>query len=154
MIKKQSAGLLLYRKFKNSLEVFLVHPGGPFWKNKDDGSWSIPKGEFEENESPLQAAMREFLEETGKSVSGQFLKLNSIKQKSGKTVFAWAVEKNLDASDIISNTFEIEWPPRSGKVQKFPEIDKASWFSIDEAKTKINAAQVALLTELEVKIPV
>jgi len=154
MIKKQSAGLLLYRKFKNSLEVFLVHPGGPFWKNKDDGSWSIPKGEFEENESPLQAAMREFLEETGKSVSGQFLKLNSIKQKSGKTVFAWALEKNLDASDIISNTFEIEWPPRSGKIQTFPEIDKASWFSIDEAKTKINAAQVALLTELEVKIPV
>ncbi|MDQ2864184.1 MAG: NUDIX domain-containing protein [Bacteroidota bacterium] len=151
MTKKQSAGLLLYRKYKNSLEVFLVHPGGPFWKNKDAGSWSIPKGEFDENENPLQAAIREFLEETGKSVSGRFMKLNSVKQKSGKTVFAWAVEKNLDASAIISNTFEIIWPPRSGKLQKFPEVDKASWFSINEAKTKINSAQVALLTELEGK---
>ena len=151
MIKKQSAGLLLYRKNKNSLEVFLVHPGGPFWKNKDEGSWSIPKGEFDESENPLQAAIREFLEETGKSVSGRFLKLHPIKQKSGKTVFAWALEKNLEPSSIVSNTFEIIWPPHSGKFKSFPEVDKASWFSINEAKTKINAAQVALLTELEGK---
>ena len=153
MPKKQSAGLLLYRKHKNILEVFLVHPGGPFWKNKDEGAWSIPKGEFDENENPLQAAIREFVEETGKSVSGKFLKLSPVRQKSGKTIFAWAMEKDLDASNIVSNTFEIEWPPRSGKLKKFPEIDKASWFLISEAKTKINAAQVALLTELECKSP-
>ena len=151
MTKKQSAGLLIYRKHRNALEVFLVHPGGPFWKNKDIGSWSIPKGEFDEDENPLQAAIREFFEETGKSVSGKFLKLNPIKQKSGKTVFAWAVEKNVDASDIVSNTFEIEWPPHSGKLNKFPEIDKASWFLISEAKQKINSAQIAFLTELENK---
>lgn len=151
MTKKQSAGLLLYRRHKKSLEVFLVHPGGPFWKNKDEGSWSIPKGEFDENEDPLKAAIREFLEETGKSISGKFLKLNPVKQKSGKTVFAWAVEKNIDASNIVSNTFEMIWPPQSGKLQKFPEIDKASWFLINEAKKKINIAQAALLAELENK---
>lgn len=151
MTKKQSAGLLIYRKHRNALEVFLVHPGGPFWKNKDTGSWSIPKGEFDEDENPLQAAIREFFEETGKIVSGKFLKLNPIKQKSGKTVFAWAVEKDIDASDIASNTFEIEWPPHSGKLNKFPEIDKASWFLISEAKKKINLAQIAFLTELENK---
>jgi predicted NUDIX family NTP pyrophosphohydrolase len=151
MIKKQSAGLLLYRKIKNKLEVFLVHPSGPFWKNKDEGAWSIPKGEFEEGEVPLLAAIREFSEETGKAISGKFLKLNPIKQKSGKYVFAWALEKNIDTSHIISNNFKMEWPPHSGKFQNFPEVDKAEWFVVKEAKKKINAAQVSLLTELEEK---
>ena len=151
MTKKQSAGLLLYRTGKNLLEVFLVHPGGPFWKNKDEGAWSIPKGEFEDNEEPLQAAIREFLEETGKIVSGRFLKLNPVKQKSGKNVLAWALEKNIDAAHIVSNNFEMEWPPHSGKFQNFPEVDKGEWFLISEAKKKINVAQVSLLTELEEK---
>ena len=136
MTKKQSAGLLLYRRNKNSLEVFLVHPGGPFWKNKDEGCWSIPKGEFDESEQPLMAAIREFNEETGKMVSGRFLKLNPVKQKSGKKVFAWAIEKDIIPAEIISNKFEMEWPPRSGKLQSFPEIDKASWFLINEARKK------------------
>ena len=151
MTSKTSAGLLLYRKIKNMLEVFLVHPGGPLWKNKDDGAWSIPKGELDENEEPLQAAIREFSEETGNTVSGRFMQLRPIVQKSGKTVLAWAVEKNIDAAAIRSNNFEMEWPPRSGKLQNFPEIDKGEWFLINEAKKKINAAQVSLLTELEEK---
>lgn len=151
MTKKQSAGLLLYRRNKNSLEVFLVHPGGPFWKNKDEGCWSIPKGEFDESEQPLMAAIREFNEETGKMVSGRFLKLNPVKQKSGKKVFAWAIEKDIIPAEIISNKFEMEWPPRSGKLQSFPEIDKASWFLINEARKKINKAQVDLLADLEHK---
>ena len=152
MTKKQSAGLLLYRKNKNILEVFLVHPGGPLWKNKDEGVWSIPKGEFDENEEPLHAAIREFSEETGQEVSGKFMELKPVVQKSGKTVFAWALEKNIDVSNFISNNFEMEWPPRSGKFQSFPEADKGEWFLIDEAKKKINAAQVSLLTELEDKL--
>lgn len=152
MTKKQSAGLLIYRKNKNFLEVFLVHPGGPFWKNKDEGAWSIPKGELNDNEEPLSASIREFAEETGKTISGRFIKLNPIIQKSGKTVFAWAVEKNIDAGHIVSNDFEMEWPPHSGKFKSFPEIDKAGWFLISEAKEKINAAQVSLLTELEEKL--
>ena len=151
MTRKQSAGLLLYRRNKNSLEVFLVHPGGPFWKNKDEGCWSIPKGEFDESEQPLMAAIREFNEETGKMVSGRFLKLNPVKQKSGKKVFAWAIEKDIIPAEIISNKFEMEWPPRSGKLQSFPEIDKASWFLINEARKKINKAQVDLLADLEHK---
>lgn len=151
MTKKQSAGLLLYRRNKNELEVFLVHPGGPFWKNKDNGSWSIPKGEFDESEQPLMAAIREFKEETGKTVSGKFLKLNPVKQKSGKTVFAWAIEKNIVASDIVCNKFEMEWPPHSGRMQSFPEVDKASWFMINVARQKINSAQIDLLAELEHK---
>ena len=151
MTKKQSAGLLLYRRNKIDLEVFLVHPGGPFWKNRDEGAWSIPKGEFEENEEPLQAAIREFSEETGKAVSGRFMKLKSVVQKSGKTVIAWAVEKNIDAAHIVSNNFEIEWPRCSGKFKNFPEVDKAGWFFMNEAKKKINVAQVSLLTELEEK---
>jgi predicted NUDIX family NTP pyrophosphohydrolase len=151
MTKKQSAGLLLYRRNKINLEVFLVHPGGPFWKNKDEGAWSIPKGEFEETEEPLQAAIREFSEETGKAVWGRFMKLKSVVQKSGKTVLAWAVEKNIDAAHIVSNKFEMEWPPRSGKFQNFPEVDQGKWFLMNDAKKKINAAQVSLLTELEEK---
>jgi predicted NUDIX family NTP pyrophosphohydrolase len=149
MTKKQSAGLLVYRKSKNRLEVFLVHPGGPFWKNKDKGAWSIPKGEFEDSETPLMAAIREFKEETGKTIQGKFMKLNPVEQKSGKKVYAWAIEDNIDAGHHISNTFEMEWPPHSGKIQSFPEVDKCDWFFINDAKDKINSAQIALLTELE-----
>ena len=151
MISKTSAGLLLFRKSKNMLEVFLVHPGGPFWKNKDAGVWSIPKGELNEKEEPLQAAIREFYEETGIAVSGEFMQLQPIVQKSAKTVLAWAIEKNIDASTISSNNFELQWPPRSGKLQSFPEVDRGEWFLISEAKKKINVAQISLLTELEEK---
>ena len=149
MTKRTSAGLLLYRKNKNMLEVFLVHPGGPLWKNKDEGVWSIPKGELDENEEPLHAAIREFSEETGHSVSGRFMQLKPVVQQSGKKVLAWAIEKNIDAANIRSNNFEMEWPPRSGKLQSFPEVDQGEWFVMSEAKKKINAAQIALLTELE-----
>ncbi|MEN0054199.1 MAG: NUDIX domain-containing protein [Mucilaginibacter sp.] len=145
---KQSAGILLYRKINSELQVFLVHPGGPFFRNKDDGSWSVPKGEFLEDEDPLAAARREFEEETGQAINGQFIQLNLIKQKGGKTVQAWALEGDIDHLNIRSNTFEIEWPPRSGKQQSFPEIDRAGWFAIDTAKVKINPAQVELIMEL------
>lgn len=148
MPKKQSAGVLVYRKNKYGLEVFLVHPGGPFWKNKDAGAWSIPKGEFSDEENSLDAAKREFFEETGLRISGDFIELQSIKLKSGKTVFAWAVESAIDADNICSNLFEIEWPPRSGKMGWFPEVDKAAWFTIEEAKKKMNVMQVELLHQL------
>lgn len=147
---KQSAGILVYRTKNKEPEVFLVHPGGPFWKNKDLGAWSIPKGEYNENEQPLACAIREFKEETGTEINGHFIELQPIKQKSGKTVHAWAVEGDLDAGTITSNTFFIEWPPRSGKQIEIPEIDKAAWFSIAKAKEKINAKQAPLLDELVV----
>jgi predicted NUDIX family NTP pyrophosphohydrolase len=146
---KKSAGILLYRIKNKFLELFLVHPGGPFWTKKDDGAWSIPKGEFEDDEDPLDAAKREFEEETGIKISGEFIQLNSIKQKSGKTVYAWAVKGDTDPEKIKSNNFEIEWPPKSGKMKTFPEIDKAAWFNMSEAKKKINEAQAALIKELE-----
>jgi len=148
-MSKQSAGILLYRKKNKILEVFLVHPGGPFWIKKDDGAWSIPKGEFEDDEEPLNAAKREFEEETGIKISGEFIELNPVKQKSGKKVYAWAVEGNIDPGKIISNNFEIEWPPKSGKMKSFPEIDKAMWFNLSEASTKINSGQLPLIKELE-----
>jgi predicted NUDIX family NTP pyrophosphohydrolase len=145
---KQSAGILLYRFTGKQLQVFLVHPGGPFFRNKDDGSWSIPKGEFLDDEDPLVAAKREFLEETGQSIGGKFLPLEPIIQKGGKKVFAWAVEGDIDHETITSNTFEIEWPPRSGKRQSFPEIDKAGWFDVEIARVRLNAAQVGLIDNL------
>lgn len=145
---KQSAGILLYRITKKKLEVLLVHPGGPFWKNKDEGAWSIPKGEFEKEEDPLKAAIREFKEETGFALSGEFIPLNPIKQKSGKQVRAWAVEGDIDVAKISSNEFELEWPPKSGKRISVPEIDKAGWFDINAGKIKILEAQKALLDEL------
>ncbi len=145
---KQSAGILLFRYNHPQLHVFLVHPGGPFFKNKDAGAWSIPKGEFLDNEDPLTAAKREFLEETGQAVDGKFIQLNPVKLKSGKTVQAWAVEGNIDHNSIVSNVFEIEWPPRSGKKSTFPEIDRAGWFDIKEATVKVNQAQVGLLEQL------
>jgi predicted NUDIX family NTP pyrophosphohydrolase len=127
----------------------LVHPGGPYWKNRDKGCWSIPKGEINENEDALQAAIREFSEETGKRVSGRFIKLVPVTQKSGKRVHAWAIEQNINLKHIISNSFEMEWPPKSGTFQQFPEVDKASWFLLNEAKEKINTAQVDFLNQLE-----
>lgn len=145
---KQSAGILLYRKSEGKLQVFLVHPGGPFFKNKDDGSWSIPKGEFLDDEDPLQAAKREFEEETGQTVTGKFINLNPITQKGGKKVHAWAVEGDIDPLTVKSNYFEMEWPPRSGKQQLFPEVDRAGWFDMDIARMKINLAQTGLIDEL------
>lgn len=145
---KLSAGLLLYRTTTGQLEVLLVHPGGPFWKKKDLGAWSIPKGEYSEPEDALTAAMREFKEETGMDINGNFLALTPVKQKSGKVVHAFAIAADIDTSKIVSNTFPLEWPPRSGKSIDVPEIDRAEWFTVTEAKQKINAAQSQLLEEL------
>jgi predicted NUDIX family NTP pyrophosphohydrolase len=152
MTSKQSAGILLFRENKAGLEVFLVHPGGPFWKNKDEGVWSIPKGELNEHEESLPAAIREFFEEMGVLLSGEFIPLNPVRLKSGKKVFAWALEKDIDAENILSNNFEIEWPPKSGKMQSFPEVDRGEWFTVAQAKKKINDMQVAFINELENKI--
>lgn len=145
---KQSAGILLYRNAGGRLEVFLVHPGGPFWAKKDDGAWSIPKGEFTEGEESLEAAKREFQEETGSSVEGTFIPLNPVKQPGGKTVYAWAVEGDIDADAIRSNTFSMEWPKGSAKTKSFPEIDRAEWFDLDTAKVKILKGQLGLLEQL------
>lgn len=148
MVKKQSAGILLYRYIEENLEVFLVHPGGPFWKHKNDGAWSIPKGEFTDDEQPLNAAIRELEEETGIILKGNFIELTPIKQKAGKIVYAWAVEGDTDAENIKCNMFQMEWPPKSGRMQSFPEVDKAEWFKIDEARQKINTNQFAFINEL------
>jgi predicted NUDIX family NTP pyrophosphohydrolase len=152
MPRKQSAGILLYRIISGRVEVFLVHPGGPFWVKKDDGAWSIPKGEFAEGEEPLEAAKREFQEETGSSVEGTFTPLNPVKQPGGKTVYAWAVDGDIDAGTIRSNTFSIEWPKGSAKTKSFPEIDRADWFDLDTAKVKILKGQLGLLEQLSRKL--
>lgn len=146
----KSAGLLLYRKQNNKMEILLVHPGGPFWAKKDEGAWSIPKGEMVPGEDPLDAAIREVEEETGIKVAGDFIELTPVKQKSGKWVYAWALQKDIDAAIIKSNHFELEWPPKSGIKKSFPEIDKAAWFEPEEAKMKIINGQIALITELEI----
>jgi predicted NUDIX family NTP pyrophosphohydrolase len=146
---KLSAGLLMYRKLQGGVEVFLVHPGGPFWARKDLGAWSIPKGEHHRNEEPLAAARREFREETGIEPHGPLRPLKPIKQAGGKVVQAWAFEGDVDPSAIRSNTFAMEWPPGSGRDKTFPEVDRAAWFGMDEAKTKILKGQVALLNELQ-----
>jgi predicted NUDIX family NTP pyrophosphohydrolase len=143
---KKSAGILVYRN-NSQPEFFLVHPGGPFWKNKHEGAWSIPKGEFSD-EDALAAARREFEEETGQSIDGDFIALNPIKQKGGKLVYAFAVAGKVDESKIVSNTFKLEWPYKSGKWISVPEIDKAGWFDFDEAKKLINPSQSVLLDEL------
>ena len=145
---RQSAGIVLYRNPSSALEIFLVHPGGPFWESKDLGAWSIPKGEFAENEEPLAAAIREFEEETGYKVDGGFRELLPVKQKSGKLVRAWALEGSIDEKNIKSNTFNLEWPPRSGKFMQFPEVDKGEWFGVDSALQKINASQAGFITQL------
>ena len=148
MAKKKSAGLLLYRR-RDHIEVFLVHPGGPLWANKDAGAWSLPKGEFDAGEDPLEAAKREFLEETGTAVDGEFVALSPVVQRSGKTVFAWAIEADFDPSQLKSNSFSMEWPPRSGKVREFPEVDRAAWFDIPEARNRILDGQASFIDQLE-----
>jgi predicted NUDIX family NTP pyrophosphohydrolase len=148
MARLVSAGILLYRVRGGVLEVFLVHPGGPYWQRKDAGAWSIPKGELEEGADALATAQREFLEETGSSVSGEFVSLTPLKQPSGKLVHAWAVSGDIDPCAITSNSFRIEWPPRSGKEQDFPEVDRGAWFTILVAKEKILAGQRGFLEQL------
>ena len=146
---ERSAGILLYRHGDDGPEVLLVHPGGPFFARRDDGAWSIPKGLYEDDEEPLAAARREFAEELGSPCpDGPTLELGEIRQKNGKRVTAWAVEGDLDAEAITSNTFELEWPPRSGRRQEFPEVDRAAWFTLDAARVKILAAQAPLLDRL------
>jgi predicted NUDIX family NTP pyrophosphohydrolase len=147
-MSKMSAGLLLFREVSNNLEVLLVHPGGPFWAKKDDGAWSIPKGEFGDGEDPLAAARREFEEELGAVVDGEFIPLDAVKQPGGKVVHAWAVRGDFDLSGLRSNTFSMEWPPRSGRQREFPEVDRAGWFGIDGARTKILKGQAPLLDRL------
>jgi predicted NUDIX family NTP pyrophosphohydrolase len=138
----------LFRKSPSSLQVLLVHPGGPFWKNKDLGAWSIPKGEYTEGEEPLSAAKREFTEETRIQIDGDFLPLGTFKQSSGKTITAWALEGDCSVAAIRSNTFSMEWPPKSGRQQEFPEIDRAEWFDVAEAKRRILKGQSAILDRL------
>lgn len=148
MARRKSSGILVHRDGALETEVFLVLHGGPYWVNKDAGAWTIPKGEFDDTETPLAAAIREFKEETGTALQGDFIELQPIIQKAGKQVFAFALKAELDAETIQSNTFKMEWPPKSGNWQAFPEVAKAAWFPISEAKEKINAAQVAFLDEL------
>ncbi|WP_315831034.1 NUDIX domain-containing protein [Bradyrhizobium prioriisuperbiae] len=143
-----SAGILMYRRCDGELEVLLVHPGGPFWRNKDDGTWSIPKGEMAEDEDPEAAARREFEEELGVALTDTLVPLGEIKQRGGKRVHGFAVEGDLDATAIRSNTFELEWPPKSGRMQTFPEVDRAEWFALDIARDKILSGQRALLDRL------
>ncbi|MFA4904388.1 MAG: NUDIX domain-containing protein [Desulfobaccales bacterium] len=147
-MSKHSAGLLLYRWRSGGLEVLLVHPGGPFWAGKDDGAWSIPKGEFNPPEDPLAAAYREFNEETSCLAAGGVIRLTSLKQPSGKLIQAWALKGDCDAEAIHSNTFTLEWPPRSGHLQEFPEVDRAAWFSLEVARKKIIKGQAGFLEEL------
>jgi predicted NUDIX family NTP pyrophosphohydrolase len=187
MTNAQSAGILLYRWTARTLEVFLVHPGGPFWKGKNAGTWTIPKGEIEDGEPALDAAVREFREETGVDLEetaglsaqpgagaqpgdtsnqpsvppgktgvaheGRYQPLSPVRQKGGKRIFAWAISGNLDPALIVSNTFELEWPRRSGRQQTFPEVDKGGWFTLPAARDIINPAQIALLEELEETVP-
>ncbi len=140
-----SAGILMHRIRSGAREVFLVHPGGPYWKNKDDGAWSIPKGRYDESEEPLAAAKREFEEETGIAVDGTFATLGQFKQPSGKLITAFALEGDCDATSIRSNDFPMEWPPRSGRMQAFPEVDRAAWFSLAEARVKMAKGQRPIL---------
>jgi len=149
---KTSAGLLLFREASGGLEVLLVHPGGPFWSRKDEGAWSIPKGEFEEGEDPLEAARREFEEETGASAQGEAIPLGSLRQSGGKVVQAWAVCGDFDPALLRSNTFLLEWPPKSGRRQEFPEVDRAGWFPVAAAKRKILKGQAAFLDRLQEKL--
>ncbi|MEA2196266.1 MAG: hypothetical protein QOJ25_317 [Solirubrobacteraceae bacterium] len=147
---RRSAGIALYRHPGPRLEVLLVHPGGPLWARRDAGVWSIPKGEYEDGEDPPAAARREFAEEIGTPLpEGDLLDLGEIRQRSGKLVRAWALPGDLDATAIRSNTFALEWPPRSGRMSEFPEVDRAEWFTLDQARERINPAQIPLLDRLE-----
>jgi predicted NUDIX family NTP pyrophosphohydrolase len=147
-VPKQSAGILMYRFRNGELQVLLVHPGGPYWARKDAGAWSVPKGEYPEGEDPLSAAQREFAEETGFTLAPPFLPLAPVRQAGGKEVVAWAVEGECDPESLRSNTFSMEWPPRSGRSAEFPEVDRAEWFSIAEAQNKILPGQRPLLVQL------
>jgi predicted NUDIX family NTP pyrophosphohydrolase len=142
---KRSAGVLMYRRRAGGFEFFLVHPGGPFWRNKDAGAWTVPKGMIEPGEEPLAAARREFEEETGFPVGGDFVELGSFRQPGGKDVAVWAVEGDCDPAQLASNSFEMEWPPRSGRRQSFPEVDRGGWFGIAEARDKLLIGQRAML---------
>ena len=146
---KRSAGLLMYRRRNRQLEVFLVHPGGPFWAKKDLGAWSISKGEYLEGELPLDSSRREFQEETGFAAEGDFLDLGAVQQAGGKVVMAWAFEGDCDPSKLISNRCEIEWPPRSGRKIEIPEVDRGSWFSVAEARERILKSQAPFLDRLQ-----
>jgi predicted NUDIX family NTP pyrophosphohydrolase len=148
-VARRSAGILLYREGADGLEVLLVHPGGPFWAKKDLGAWSIPKGEYEDGEDPLACALREFEEETGTRLeASEPVELGTIVQRGGKQVTAWALARDLDVGSIRSNTFTMQWPPRSGREAEFPEIDRAAWFGLDEARAKIIPAQAELVDRL------
>ncbi len=147
-MQKISAGILIFRLINSYPEILLFHPGGPYWKNKDVGSWSISKGELNENEMPIQAAERELLEETGILIKGDLIELGSVKTKNNKTVFAWALEQDFEPLELKSNLFEMEWPPASGKKQSFPEMDKAVWFALEEAKENILTSQIPFIETL------
>jgi|SRR5579872_1146039 predicted NUDIX family NTP pyrophosphohydrolase len=146
--KKQSAGLLLFRRRQGEIEILLGHPGGPFWTRKDEGAWSIPKGLIGLDESPLSAARREFAEETGHCPNGELTPLGDARQPGGKVVHIWAIEDDWDADELQSNTFEMEWPPRSGRREVFPEIDRVAWFSIAEARVRILKGQAVFIDRL------
>ncbi len=149
MAAARSGGILLYRHRARGTEVLLVHPGGPYWARKDGGAWSIPKGELEAGEDPRDCALREFAEETGTLLpAGELVELGAVKLKSGKVVLGFAIAGDLDASTVTSNTFELEWPPRSGRKQSFPEIDRAEWFGLQAARAKLNPAQAAFVDRL------
>ena len=149
-VSRRSAGIALYRRSDSGLEILLVHPGGPLWARRDQGVWSIPKGEYGDGEDPEAAARREFAEEVGSPPPpGELVDLGEIKQRSGKLVRAWGIEGDLDAGAIVSNTFSMEWPPRSGQTRQFPEVDRAEWFGMVEARERINPGQVPLLERLE-----
>jgi predicted NUDIX family NTP pyrophosphohydrolase len=152
--RRRSAGIVLYRAGDGGVEVLLVHPGGPFWAKKDLGAWSIPKGEYEPGEDPQACALREFEEETGTALEARALvELGAVVQKAGKEVTAWAARGDLDPAGVRSNSFTMEWPPRSGRQQEFPEIDRAEWFALDEARAKLVAAQAELLDRLVERAP-
>jgi predicted NUDIX family NTP pyrophosphohydrolase len=156
MAHKRSAGILLFRRNGGETEFLLIHPGGPFWAKKDSGSWSIPKGQIEDGEEPRACAIRELEEELGPAAElapGQLLELGSIRQRAGKVVEAWAAEADFDPADLASNTFSIEWPPRSGNQQEFPEVDRAEWFALEPAREKILPAQAELLDRLLERLP-
>ena len=152
MARKNSAGIVLYRIQSGVLEVFLVHPGGPFWAKKDEGAWSIPKGEIEEGADRFESARREFHEETGSRIDGQFIELAPLKQRGGKIVYAWAVDGDIDAASVRSNLFSMEWPPRSGLQREFPEVDRAGWFAVPQALEKLLPGQRGFVAELQVRL--
>lgn len=151
-MRRISAGLLMFRRSDSRVDVFLVHPGGPFWQNKDMGAWSIPKGEYTEGEDALDAAKREFEEETSIKPEGEFVSLDEIKQPSGKIISAWAFEGNCSPEKIRSNVFSMEWPPKSGQMKEFPEVDRGAWFSLDVARDQIQKGQIGFLERLGSRI--